>query len=100
MTTRMQTRQRPRVNYAEPTYGESPINTSDEKEYNSESTETDGPILSQDRKFVETEGYSADPDAAYVVRSAPVTFQYSDCYSSDNSDVTFIEKRKTEKKVS
>ena len=96
MTTRMQTRQRPRVNYAE--QDGSTINTSDEKEYNSESTETDGPILSQDRKFVETEGYSADPDAAYVVRSAPVTSQYSDCYSSDCSDVTFIEKRKTEKK--
>ena len=90
------------MNYAEPTYGESPINTSEEKEYNSESTETDGPILSQDRKFVETEGYSADPDAAYTLREAPIgTYDDYSCGSScisDNSDVTFIEKRKTEKK--
>ena len=97
MTTRMQTRQRPRVNYAE--QDGSTINTSEEMEYNDESTETDGPILSQDRKFVETDGYSADPDAAYTLRKAPiyVSSEYTDdvteCLSGD-SDVTFVEIRK------
>ena len=91
----MQTRQRPRVNYAD--QDGSTINTSEEMEYNDESTETDGSILSQDRKFVETDGYSADPDAAYSVREAPISVSsvYSDDVSCD-SDVTFIEiKKKT-----
>ena len=108
----MQTRQRPRVNYAEKDDG-SIINTSEEKEYNSESTETDGPIFSQDRRFItDGDSSSVDPDAPFIVRRAPVSTQYSassnySAYSansshysepSDNSDVTFIEKRKTEKK--
>ena len=96
----MKTRNQPRKNYKEPTDDESTVHTSEEMEYHSESPETDGSILSQDRKFIEeTEQYSADPDAAYTIRKAPiyVSSEYTDdvteCLSGD-SDVTFIERRK------
>ena len=96
----MKTRNQPRKNYKEPTDDESTIHTSEEMEYNYESAETDGSILSQDCKFLEDgDSSSLDPDAPYLVRSAPVTSQYSDSSNiSDNSDVIFLEKRKTEKK--
>ena len=96
MTTRMSTRNQPRKNYKEPTDDESTIRSSQEREYNSELTESDGSVLSQDMRFIADEDSSSvDPDAPYLVRSAPVSTQYSESsYYSDYSDVIFIEKRK------
>ena len=45
--------------------------------------------------IVDEDSSSVDPDAPYLVRSAPVSTQYSDSANySDYSDVIFIEKRK------
>ena len=96
MTTRMSTRNQPRKNYTEPKDDESTIHSSEEREYNSEVTESDGTLHSQDMRFIADEDSSSvDPDAPYLVRSAPVSTQYSESsYNSDYSDVILIEKRK------
>ena len=91
----MKTRNQPRKNYKEPTDDESTIHSSQEREYNSELTETDGSVLSQDMKFIDDDESTVDPDAAYTLSKAPiyVSSEYTD-YFSDYSDVIFIEKRK------
>ena len=92
----MNTRNQPRKNYAEPKDDESTIHSSEEREYNSELTKSDGQVLSQDMKFIDDgDSSSVDPDAPYIVRSAPVSTQYSESsYYSDYTNVIFIEKRK------
>ena len=48
----MLTRNQPRKNYADPSDDESTIHSSEEKDYNSESTEHSEQVLSQDRQFI------------------------------------------------
>jgi len=89
----MKTRNQPRKNYKDPSDDESTLHSSQEREYNSESTETDGSMLSQDRNFIANDDTcKMDPDAAYTLSQAPI--YVSSDYTDDFSDVIFIEKRK------
>ena len=56
----MKTRQQPRKCYVESSGDESPIHSSEEREYNSETTEESDQVLSQDREFIIIDQTSSD----------------------------------------
>ena len=118
----MKTRNLPRKNYAPPTESSSSINSSDERAYNSESTESEEKPNSQDRRFIVDSSLSSEnsfklysdqtetTDEPFVIGSkAPISIGDSpyesdlDCApgsisDSDYSDVVFLERRKITKK--